>query len=286
MAHRQVVPLPVTRHVDLWCAQLSNDVWSQPDRLAILSEEETRRANSFRFRKHRDRFEAVHVALRMILSRYLQCEPVEVSLETGAYGKPRISDVTTDIFFNISHSDATAVFAVSRGADVGVDIECTDSCHPDVVEIAESFLSTEEFATVLSAPAAERKKIFLRCWTRKEAVLKACGRGFSVPSARCSIDPSGDPNHHEVAVAGTVSRWAVVDVHPSEGVIGAVAVESDGRSNVRSTHVTVTVIRAETVVGSDVPAVISTLESRGSGRRISPPAPHPSYSQNLWVASR
>jgi amino acid adenylation domain-containing protein len=39
MAHRQVVPLPVTRHVDLWCAQLSNDVWSQPDRLAILSEE-------------------------------------------------------------------------------------------------------------------------------------------------------------------------------------------------------------------------------------------------------
>ena len=81
-------------------------------------------------------------------------------------------------------------------------------------------------------------------------MLKACGRGFSVPPARCSVDPSGDPNHHEFDVAGTVFRWAVVDVQPREGVIGAVAVESAGGSNVRSTHVAVTVIRAETIDGT------------------------------------
>ena len=72
----------------------------------------------------------------MILSRYLQCEPVEVSLETGAYGKPRISGVTTDIFFNISRSDRDGCHCGVKGSRRGVDIECADSCHPDVVEIA------------------------------------------------------------------------------------------------------------------------------------------------------
>jgi 4'-phosphopantetheinyl transferase len=254
-------PLPPAsphRHVDVWTAQLSNSLWSYPDQLAILSDDEKWRAERFRFPKHRKRFEAAHVALRLILSRYLQCDPVIVSFERGTHGKPRIAGVPTDIYFNISHSEDMAVFAVSRGADVGVDIECGCNCRPDIVEIAERFFSHEELSILLSAPMAERHRVFFRCWTRKEALLKACGRGLGVPLASCNVDPwSESPCHHQIEVDGTLSRWTIADLQTDECVYGALAVQCDDGSTLAASPITVTVARAEILLASGAGYVTS-----------------------------
>jgi 4'-phosphopantetheinyl transferase len=270
-------PASPSRHVDVWIAELSNSLWSCPDRRAILSDDEKGRAERFRFPRHRKRFEAAHLALRVILSRYLQCDPAMVSFETGRHGKPRIAGVPTDVFFNLSHSEGTAVVAVSRGADVGVDIECVRHRRPDVAKIAERFFSAAELSILLSAPMAERHGMFLRCWTRKEALLKACGRGLSVPLASCNVDPCSDTAcHHQIVdVDGALARWTIVDLQTDERVTGALAVQCDHGSSVAASPISVTVARAERVLASGADGYI-TSGPRRTGYRGSDALESPS----------
>jgi len=112
-----------------------------------------------------------------LLSRYLDCSPAELPLHYSATGKPELRPPTFD--FSISHTQDRLVVLLSLEGPVGIDLE---SLHRQLPwqKLAERFFCPEEAATLAAAPSDEaRRQAFLRLWTRKEAFVKATGKGIA-----------------------------------------------------------------------------------------------------------
>jgi 4'-phosphopantetheinyl transferase len=176
-------PAPV--HVWLWRTDLEE---SRCAELAgMLSAAERAAAERFRFPRDRARAVISRAGLRLLLAGYLNLPPGSVTFATGDSGKPRLAG-TSAISFNLSHSGAYAAAAVSRGRELGIDIE---EIRPDIAwrDIAARFFSAEETAWLDSMAEPEA---FFRLWTAKEAVLKAVGIGLTAPLDRIRVRPGED----------------------------------------------------------------------------------------------
>src|SRR6185436_5816324 len=94
-----------------------------PGAIELLDEAERMRAERFVFERDRRRFVTAHAWVRVVLGRCLDCRPETVRFETGPRGKPHLADTAVDLRFNLSHAGERALLAVTRGLEVGVDIE-------------------------------------------------------------------------------------------------------------------------------------------------------------------
>jgi 4'-phosphopantetheinyl transferase len=223
--------------VDLWRLPLR---W--PPRAAerfrqTLSADEAERAARFHFARDRDAFTAARAFLRAVLARYLKAEPARLRFAYGPRGKPALADDDAAgaegnaLRFNLAHSHDLALLAVTRGREVGVDLE---HVRPDFAsdDIAERFFSPGEAAALRAVPEGRpRVEAFYRCWTRKEAFIKATGEGLSFPLSAFTVSLApGEP----AALlscdkdARVPERWTLVDVEPGAGYIAAAAVEGRG----------------------------------------------------------
>jgi 4'-phosphopantetheinyl transferase len=194
---------------------------------AFLSAEERTRAQSFRSALHRDRFTVAHGALREILATRLGQDPVKLELLSGADDKPRIRrrPGVADLRFSLSHSDGLALVAVVRGREVGVDLERIDA-RTEVSKLARRFFAPEEVAAFDALDPADRRHGFFRCWTRKEAYLKALGTGLHLPLDRFAVTlEAGQPARLLRAAAGDSSSWTMHSFEPAAGYVAAVVVE-------------------------------------------------------------
>jgi 4'-phosphopantetheinyl transferase len=61
--------------------------------------------------------------LRMILANYTGVQPSKLAFTHSRFGKPALDRNVYNLRFSSSHSGELAVYAVSRGRVVGVDIE-------------------------------------------------------------------------------------------------------------------------------------------------------------------
>jgi len=163
------------------------DVWIQPlDVLpadlsrwfSSLASDERARAARFHSARHRDDYIVARGRLREILSIYLGQPPAGIEFTYGPFGKPGL--LIPGVHFNVSHSGALAVYAITRGRSVGIDIE---EIRPEFSQerIAERFFSAREVGELRSLPEEAQAEAFFRCWTRKEAYVKARGGGLSIP---------------------------------------------------------------------------------------------------------
>ena len=96
----------------------------------------------------------------------------------GAAGKPELA-AAGELQFSCSSSRDVAVVAVARGRRVGVDVERLRPVR-EPLAIARSLLAEEEQAALAALAPAERDAAFLRCWTCKEARVKASGAGLGM----------------------------------------------------------------------------------------------------------
>ncbi len=214
-------------------------VWRAPldcpaDRVGILFDtlapDERAKADRFRFPIDRARFIVARGLLRAILARYLDWEPGEIAFQYNAFGKPSLRDETGGgtLQFNVSHADGIALYAFTLGRAVGVDIE---SIRPEMAgeRIAERFFSPREVATLRALGPELQPDAFFRCWTRKEAYVKARGEGIT--GALDRFDVSLTPNEPAaiLAVRGkdAARRWFLHHLAPGSGYVGAVAVEGE-----------------------------------------------------------
>ena len=174
-----------------------------------------------------DRFVAGRGFLRTVLGAYLRLDPGLLTFEYGPHGKPRLGGVGRDLRFNLSHSEGQAVLGVVEGRTIGLDIEF-ERPGRDLDAIARRFFAPREVEVYESLSSEERPTAFYRCWTRKEAYLKAQGGGLSERLDRfvVSLEPDAppallwselDPEDHP--------GWTMVEFAPEAGFAGAVLTE-------------------------------------------------------------
>jgi 4'-phosphopantetheinyl transferase len=223
--------LPDRREVEVWFVELAASPASAEECAAILSADESERAARFRFPHLRTAFTLSRGILRILLGRYLGIDPDRVRFAYGPRGKPRLAQPETPLEFNLAHSGGLAAYAFAVGCEVGVDIEKIRPVS-DQDDIVRRFFSREECEEWMGLDPAQRDEAFFRCWTRKEAYIKALGDGLSMPldSFQVSLRPgapaaliraAGDP--------GAASRWSLWSLEPAEGYAGSLALPERGR---------------------------------------------------------
>ena len=214
--------------VHVWQAELELDAASLNQLQMLLAPDEQCRAAKFRFKRDRNSYTAARGLLRLILSVYLNERPESIQLTYSTYGKPALHPGYDELLeFNVSHSQGIALYAVSRCAPVGIDIEYI---RPDLRwrEIVEHSFSALEVKTLFQLPDVQQQRAFFQCWTRKEAYIKAKGQGLSIPLNQ--FDVSLAP-HEPVALLRTsdpqeASQWSLLDLSPREHFAGALAIRS------------------------------------------------------------
>lgn len=178
--------------VDLHAVDLLLEDPPWESRLSDLSPEERARADRFAFPEGRRRFVVGRSTLRRLLAERLAIFPSEVPLIEGPHGKPALAELPQrmrgprNVGFNLTHCGELALIAIGPG-DVGVDLESVYR-SVDSMAIVRRFFSDQERAGFESLPeGAARDLLFFRVWTRKEAVVKAVGRGLSCPLSSFTV---------------------------------------------------------------------------------------------------
>jgi 4'-phosphopantetheinyl transferase len=229
--------------VHLWWIDLARSGDDAP----ILSWEERERAARLRRPDDRRRWSTAHVALRHILARYSGVAPHEVSLTTGAAGKPALGAGSPQ--FSLSHAGERALLAVAR-CEVGVDLEVVDRhilAESGLPRLMAKVCAPQEVARLMALPVEERRMAFLRYWVLKEAFLKGIGAGlmrepgtviphpqpFSQRNGRGALHPATHPDGSTPwrGVEGqyTVMRapdWTLHLLNVGSGWVAALAVRS------------------------------------------------------------
>ncbi|MER6911219.1 4'-phosphopantetheinyl transferase superfamily protein [Streptomyces sp. NPDC000594] len=164
-----------------------------------------------------------HVALRRLLGERLGTAPADVVLERrpctqcgGPHGRPVVPG--DPVHFSLSHTTGGVLIALATTA-VGVDIERLPA--PTTVDEISGQLHPGERDELDRLAGEDRLRAFARCWTRKEAFLKATGTGLNEDLSLTEVGAGPLP----VPVPG----WSIADVPADPGYAAAVAVALPGR---------------------------------------------------------
>jgi 4'-phosphopantetheinyl transferase len=218
--------IPMASEIDIWRIDLNRDPASVDSLFELLSADERARADRFVFAKDRLHFIVGRGSLRKILGGYLGIPPEDISFSVRHYGKPYLSSDCHGLRFNLSHSRGTAIIAISRDREVGVDIEFVDR-NFDFLGVAPSVFSADEVARIRSLPAELQAERFFAAWTRKEALLKAMGDGFSTQPELQSAIPALVEENLLSFKSRTGDEWSVISLDSDEGFKIALAVEGE-----------------------------------------------------------
>ncbi len=191
----------------------------------ILVEEERTRADRFYFDRDRDIFTVTRATLRILLTAYLggDLDPCGIVFDHGPNGKPHVAvPASKGINFNVSHSGRHALLAFSAAHEVGVDIQQLRGTT-DLSGIAERFFAASEVSRWHRLPPGSRARAFYACWARKEAFIKATGRGLSYPLKDFTVPVEPTVMLDEIPVverAAGERRYRIRDLEVSEGYVG------------------------------------------------------------------
>ena len=164
--------------VHVWLADLEQINWNEGELASLLSRDERIRADGFHRAVDRRRYIAVHGLLRNLLAAYVGSNPQELQFTNTPVGKPSLTSAPRPVFFNLSHSEGTALIAVAVGREVGIDAEATQSGEewPGAAPVA---LTDRELAALSAVREEGIPSTFVAWWTAKEAYLKARGWGLA-----------------------------------------------------------------------------------------------------------
>ncbi len=221
------VPALAGSAVHVWEFPLATSESAFANLVTLLSPDERARASRFHFEKDARRFTVARASLRAILAGYALSPARDLQFPYSQQGKPGLADNARDIRFNLSHSGELALLAVAPGREVGVDVEAIRK-DVETDKLAERFFSARERESLRGLAPEKRIPAFFRCWTCKEAFLKAQGVGLSggLGSFDVEVDPeqparlvSTRPNPDEA------QRWCLHDIDTPPEYAAAVAVE-------------------------------------------------------------
>lgn len=227
-----LMPRLQANQVHVWCVPLGLADDQLPMLSRLLSADEHQRAERFHFEKDRRQFVAARGLLRVILGRYLAIAPEIIQFCYNAYGKPALKPTqhaqgkVQKLEFNLSHSHEFALYGVTQGHPIGIDVEYMRS-EVNWVALAESVFSTQERAILHALPTDQQIPAFFRGWTCKEAYIKAEGQGLSRPLE--TFDVALGPEESAALVRSqsdpdAVNRWVLQTLAVDAAYAAALAV--------------------------------------------------------------
>ncbi len=214
--------------VHVWAASRDADAAEVASLRTLLTVEERRRADRFVSPLDQRRFAVGRGLLRRILGRYLDRDPATLRFEHNTHGKPGLAG--TSLRFNLSHSGRLMLLALTLDRDLGVDIE---QIRPDFggEAIARRFFAPIEVDSLLGLPLSDRTLAFFQGWTRKEAYIKAQGKGLAMPLDEFAVEIR--PEHPARLVAthpdpDEAGRWTLVELAAPPTYVAALCVRGHG----------------------------------------------------------
>lgn len=220
--------------VNVWVRSLHVPAFVERACYELLSAEEHERAGRYRVERPRKDFIVTRATLRSLAAAYLGTTPLDLSFRYSKYGKPMLDGPFdsrfNDLRFNVSHTEGLALIAFVRTHEIGIDVEKIRP-QPDVRKLAERFFSLHEREALEKLSGDELQTAFFRCWTRKEAYVKARGEGLSLPLHQFDVSVAA---HESQALLATrpdpseASRWILRDLPTTPGYAAALAVSAAG----------------------------------------------------------
>lgn len=228
---------PSGNEIHIWQAVLDVPETCLARLSGTLSPGERRRALRFRFERDRRRCAAGRGILREILGFYLGTDAAAIRISYTEYGKPYLEPQWNHavLSFNTSHSEALALYVFTASSQIGVDVEYVREV-PELADIAAHCFSRRERSLLENLPPKEKQDAFFKCWTRKEAFVKAVGRGLSTPLDSFEVLLHSDLPAHPSDTHSECRPprgWTIVDLDVPRGFAAALAVE---RADVRPAY--------------------------------------------------
>ena len=192
--------------------------------LDILTEAERQRADRILDPLRGLQVARRRIILRRILGQALGQPAESLDFTTNADGKPEL--VNHPLRFNLSASEGWVAVALSDGIDVGIDIERLRTIAGSA-DMAQRFFTSPEAGPLSALPEPHRSAAFLRCWTRKEAVIKGLGYGIRAWKAAQEVGFRPCPETGKVFDIGN-ERFRLHDIEAAPEVVISL-VRCDGR---------------------------------------------------------
>ena len=188
--------------------------------LSLLSTNERVRAGRLKRPQDRERSLEAHCAIRRLLAFQLGVDPRCLEFDATAVGKPFLAGPAQNLQFNLSHSGRHGLIAVANDQSVGVDIEVRRPIS-DLLGVTLQIATPREAKLLKQLPTNQVHSAFFELWTRKEAVLKALGRGFFIDPREVEVGTG--PGRSYVNFDERI--WTVESLAISPCVAAAAAIE-------------------------------------------------------------
>jgi len=219
-----IFPILATNQVHVWRASLKQGKKELVELLNLLSIQEKTRSSKFIAEHARNNFIVARGILRWLLAKYLHIKPQDLVFKQNQYGKLYLD--SSMLQFNISHSHDVALFAFTLDHPIGIDIEFIRN-NFDFIDIAQRFFSKKENLDLSTLPKTKQLHAFFNCWSRKEAFIKAIGKGIFFALDKFSVEVSNkqtgrlqlqitDPKYD-------ANDWSLEALNPADGYVGAFA---------------------------------------------------------------
>lgn len=208
--------------VEIWLFSLSATTPVHAALYDLLDGEERQRAARFILERDRHRYIVAHGAMRSILGLTIGMAPAGLEFVNNPWGKPALPGFGKP-FFSLSHTADLGALAIGWRCPVGVDIEQVRPIEPDVARMSFSPAEQEALA---SLAAHDWLQGFYRCWTRKEAVIKALGLGLAQSLDGFDVTLTPDEPPRLLRLAGDEQaphNWQLQDFAPAHDILGAFA---------------------------------------------------------------
>lgn len=197
--------------------------------LEILSPEEKEKAFRFHFEKDRTAYIAARGMLRQLLAQYLDEKPESIHFGYTSFGKPFLKHPlhNAKVHFNLSHAGNLGLFAFSSEAEIGIDIEFIREDF-SIDSIVDHYFCSPEIQAIQNTDPSNAFSLFFKFWTRKEAILKAMGKGLSFPLEKCNVSHVKELEFSPVILSDSQEEnpvWYVRDLLPGKNYAAALALK-------------------------------------------------------------
>jgi 4'-phosphopantetheinyl transferase len=216
--------------VALWHVHVPSEPHAWAQLAPLLAHDERERALRYHRDEDRLRFAATRAALRAQLGDVLGIAPLDLRFGHEPHGRP-VLEGHPHLSFNVSHAGAHALIAISAARCVGIDIEPLDPSLDWRPLLGLVCSGDEGVALERCNEESLRRAAFLRCWTAKEALLKALGLGITQALRDISVDPFSSGTQRPRVVADSVAQGAAALrfewLDDIEGSVGCIAFDDD-----------------------------------------------------------